>query len=368
MNDEIRVVNLKRKYRFNLIPFHELTAGSEAVYLVKGLIPRTGLVIVWGPPKCGKSFWIFTLMLFVALGWEYRGRRVKRGKVVYLALEGQDGFGDRADAFRQRFLPDGERVDGFYLIKERTDLIRDHKELISCIELQCPGNPAAVIVDTMNRSLVGSENEPKDMAAYLAAADAIRDRFGCVVIIIHHCGIDGTRPRGHTSLTGAGDVQIAVRRDATKNVIAELEYAKDMPEGAVFASRLEVVEVGIDDDGDQRTSCVVVPVEDGDLPPQPAKGAKPPTIPKAAKIALRALQSAIADCGKPAHASNHVPTNVMTVSVKMWREYAIRMAVSDSDKPDSIRTAFRRAADHLIAASIVCVWDEQVWIAAPLAS
>jgi RecA-family ATPase len=35
-------------------------------------------------------------------------------------------------------------------------------------------------------SLVGSESKDVDMAAYVRAADAIRDAFDCVVIIIHH--------------------------------------------------------------------------------------------------------------------------------------------------------------------------------------
>ena len=26
-------------------------------YLVKGLLANTGLAVIWGPPKCGKSFW-----------------------------------------------------------------------------------------------------------------------------------------------------------------------------------------------------------------------------------------------------------------------------------------------------------------------
>ena len=31
--------------RFRLIPFDRVTIGSERLYLVKGLIPRTGLVV-----------------------------------------------------------------------------------------------------------------------------------------------------------------------------------------------------------------------------------------------------------------------------------------------------------------------------------
>jgi hypothetical protein len=73
------------------------------------------------------------------------------------------------------------------------------------------------------------------MAAYIKAADATGAAFECAVIVIHHCGIDGTRPRGHISLTGAADVQISIKRDSTGNIVAEVEYAKDMPDGAVIA-------------------------------------------------------------------------------------------------------------------------------------
>ena len=48
---------------------------------------------------------------------------------------------------------------------------------------------------------------------------------------------------------------------ATGNVIATVGMAKDMADGATFASRLEVVEVGTDEDGDPKTSCVIAPVE-----------------------------------------------------------------------------------------------------------
>jgi hypothetical protein len=66
------------------------------------------------------------------------------------------------------------------------------------------------------------------MAAYIKAADAIREAFDCALVIIHHCGVDGTRPRGHTSLTGAADAQIAVSRDeATDHVVSKVDWMKD---------------------------------------------------------------------------------------------------------------------------------------------
>ena len=196
--------------QIKLIPFDEITLGTQRRDLVKGLIPRVGLTVAWGPPKCGKSFWTFDLALHVALGWEYRGRRVHQGSVVYCAFEGQTGIEARVAAFRKRSLAGHVDKVPLFLEPITLDLVRDHRALIAAIKRQLgEEKPVAVALDTLNRSIRGSESSDEDMTAYVNAADAIRAAFDCAVIIIHHCGIDGTRPRGHTSLTGAADAQLA---------------------------------------------------------------------------------------------------------------------------------------------------------------
>jgi hypothetical protein len=223
------------------------------------LIPRVGLAVVWGKAKSGKSFWTFDLMMHVVLGREYRGRRVHQGAVVYCAFEGQTGIEARVEAFRQRRIAGRLEPVPFYLQPVTLDLVRDHKALIAVIQAQLgDAKPVAVVLDTLNRSLNGSESSDEDMSAYVRAADAIREIFECAVIIVHHCGIEGTRPRGHTSLTGAADAQLAVSRDAEDNIITEVELAKDGPQGDKLYSQLEVVNVGVDEDGETITSCVVV--------------------------------------------------------------------------------------------------------------
>ena len=69
--------------RFKLQPFADIGGEISSPYLVKGIIPREGLVVVWGAPKTGKSFWICDAPFHVALGWKYRGRHVKAGVVVF---------------------------------------------------------------------------------------------------------------------------------------------------------------------------------------------------------------------------------------------------------------------------------------------
>lgn len=248
--------------RIRIVPFDEIRVGTERRYRVKELIPMSGLALIWGPPKCGKSYWIFDLEMHVALGWDYCGLKVQQGPVVHCAFEGQHGLPARVEAFRLERLGgyEGPPVP-FYLERLTLDLVKDHRELIAAIRLALDSTPPAIVtLDTLNRSLAGSENSDEDMSAYIGAADAIREAFDCAVVIVHHCGTAGDRPRGHTSLTGAVDVQISVKRNLGGNV-AEVELAKDGPEGRSIGFKLEQVEVGTDIDGEPIYSCIVVPQE-----------------------------------------------------------------------------------------------------------
>jgi RecA-family ATPase len=132
----------------------------------KGLLASTGLAVIWGPPKCGKSFWAIDIALHIALGWTYRGRHVKQAPVVYIALEGLSGLDARVDAFKRHH---GIDQAPFFLIKVRVNLIADHKALVADIKAQIGAlMPGAVFIDTLNRSLVGSESKDEDMGRYLA--------------------------------------------------------------------------------------------------------------------------------------------------------------------------------------------------------
>ena len=101
----------------------------------------------------------------------------------------------------------------FFLEPVTLDLVRDHAALIHAIKTDAADERPARHARHAQPLLKGSESNDEDMTAYIRAADALREAFGCAVLIVHHCGVDGTRPRGHTSLTGAVDAQLAVKRD-----------------------------------------------------------------------------------------------------------------------------------------------------------
>lgn len=342
--------------RLALVPFHKIETDTAPGYLVKGLIPCDGFTVVWGPPKCGKSFWIFDVSMHVVLGWDYRGRHVKPGPVVYVACEGAHGFKARVAAFRQQHL-NGE-TPLFFLVPSQIDLIEEHNELARQIDLTLrDAAPVAIVLDTLNRSLRGSENSDEDMSGYIKAADALREKFKCAVVVVHHCGTEGTRPRGHTSLTGAVDAQLAIRRDASGLVTVTVEWMKDGPEGDRIHSRLEVVEVGKDDDGDPVTSCVVVPVE------KPEKMTKPLT--GHAKTAYEAL-IAVAEKRQIDAESEHNHAKNRTFGkcpVGEWREEFKRRQVDGLDiKPDTLLKRFSRATDTLKQRGIIELYDGMAWI------
>src|SRR6516165_4996041 len=282
---------------FPLRAFENVRIQTEGRnYLVKGLLANTGLAVIWGPPKCGKSFWSADLGMHIALGWEYRGHRVQQAPVVYVALEGQHGFPARVEAFRRHH---GVESAPFYLLTASLDLVAKSSQLIAAIKAQLGENlPGALFLDTLNRSLVGSESRDEDMARFLAAAESVASELNCAVIIVHHCGIDAGRPRGHTSLSGAVESQLKVERANTGEVIVTVELAKDFAEGTEIVSRLDPIELGADADGDPITSLVVVPSEGS-----PTKRATTRKLSDRQRLALAALDECACNLGKAAPAS-----------------------------------------------------------------
>jgi hypothetical protein len=321
------------------------TEGRD--YLVKGLLANTGLAVIWGPPKCGKSFWAADLGMHIALGRDYRGHRVQQATVVYVALEGRHGFPARVEAFRRHH---GVDSAPFYLLTTSLDLVAEFSKLIAAVKAQLEKNlPGALFLDTLNRSLVGSESKDEDMARFLAAAESVALELGCAVVIVHHCGIDATRPRGHTSLSGAVESQLKVERGNTGEVIVTVELAKDFAEGTEIVSRLEPVELGTDADGDPITSLVVLPV-DGPI----QRRAVTRKLTPRQQLALAALDECAASGGTSAPPSLQLSARTVVV------EELYRKSVLDRDAK-SPREEFKRVRNSLQARGLIGIRDELVW-------
>jgi len=61
--------------------------------LVRGVIPAQAIVVVFGPPKGGKTFSVCDLTMHAAHGLDWHGcTNPRRLRVVYLCGEGINGF------------------------------------------------------------------------------------------------------------------------------------------------------------------------------------------------------------------------------------------------------------------------------------
>jgi hypothetical protein len=346
--------HLDKPVRFTLVSFDQIMWTGSGEHLVKDILPLTGLVLIYGKPKSGKSFKAFDLAMHVARGVEYRGKRIRAGDVVYLAAEGSHGFKKRIEAYRQKHDCDDAR---FHLCTVRPDLAADAATLIADTYAQLNGVvPALIVVDTVNRTLAGSESKDQDMAAYLRACAMLEDEFQCCICLVHHCGVEVGRPRGHTSLTAAADVQIVVTRDAMGHVVAEIELSKDGPSGEVFVSKLEPVDIGVNDDGEMETTCLVIPVE-GMPAPKPEKR----KLSDQATLVQRALAEAIVDRGE---AHSVIPAGLKGVSVENWREECYARGIGGPEK-EGMRQAFHRQKGALARLGIIGERDGIVWLAHP---
>jgi hypothetical protein len=339
---------MKTREHLTLKPFDNIEISDAPTYLVKDILPDIGLAVIYGPEKCGKSFWLFDLLMHVALGWEYRGHDVRPGPIVYCALEGGRGFAKRIVAWRQERLAEDRDPVPFWLLDVRLDLWNDHRALIAAIRAQLGGRkPAAITVDTLNRGLNGSENDPKDMGKFIQAVDAIRDAFDCLVIIIHHCGIVGGRPRGHSSLGGADDVQITVK----------VVHMKDDESGLVLASKLKRIELARDSKNNPITSCIVEPVED--TPGSKSKRKLSDT----SQFGLDLLVNLISDKESGLVAPGHLglPAGTRVTQAGRWRTRFIDDYQAIEDRENRGRT-FRRVYGDLNKQKLIGVKGEFVWL------
>jgi hypothetical protein len=354
-NDATQPGQKPRKFRFKLTRWCDMRPGTEQTYLVDELIPIKGIVVLWSPPKSFKSFVALDISLHVALGWEYHDRAVQQGLVVYCAFEGGHGFDKRIEAQRQYYNLEGQDLP-MPVLKGMANLITDHKLMVHEIAYQLKteydgAKPVAVVLDTLNRSFVGSESKDTDMANYVRAAEAIRAAFDCVCIIIHHCGWDESRPRGHSSLPAAVDAQLSLVRDEDRATLT-VEYMRDGVEGTQVLLMKKTIVIGEDDNGKEKTSLVMVRADDDvDTGAVPNKRREWPA-------SLQIFHKAVTEAMRE-HGFNHqLLSGVLVRAVDLAAAHGVFFKTYVTESDDARRKAWKRALDSAQLKGLISARNE----------
>lgn len=341
-----------------ILTLSEIAKLPPVTWLIKDLIPKQSLAMIYGEPGGGKTFTALDLALSAAHGKAWHGHEATKGQVFYVAGEGVGGFRKRISAWHKaKELPEEAP---FYLIPRAVNLldVAEIADLVQTIEAcRDPALPVAMVVfDTVARCMIGGdENAAQDMGLAVRHMDMVREAIGCAVLPIHHSGKDANRgARGSTALIGAVDVSIRVERD-TDRVTITTEKQKDAePLGPMQLKtrsiELEVGELGLD----VETSLVLEECED----PVELEARKKLTAGQ--KVALDALYEALQLHSKQ-ESSPHIPKGYFVVSESLWRNLSLKKQISDGSE-DSKKKAFLRAATALQERGIVGKWDEYVWI------
>jgi len=246
--------------RFRLLTPDELAALPPVRWRVRGVLPLEGIAAVFGPSGSGKSFLVLSLLASVANGAEWFGCRVVRAPVLYIALEGEAGIAQRMKAHEAKH---GRMAEGFRFMLQSLDIrnATDRADLVQAVRA-AGWNGGVLCLDTLNRAAPGmDENDSKSMGEAIGAAKAIQAELGGLVLLVHHTGKDASRGlRGHSSLHAALDAAIEVTRTDDRREW-KIAKSKDGEDGEAHPFRLDVAEIGEDEDGEPVTSCAVVPDE-----------------------------------------------------------------------------------------------------------
>lgn len=248
-----------KRPRFEPVPLALFAARPAPTWIVKGVIPRAELVVLFGESGSGKSFMALDLAACIARGLSWRGRRVNAGRVVYIAAEGAGGFRNRVVALvqaQQLTYADLARID---IIDAAPNMLLKDDALDVAKAI---GRADLVIVDTWAQVTAGgNENAGEDMGKALSHCKGIHRATGATVLLVHHSGKDASKgARGWSGLRAAADAELEVVRLANGRILRTSKQ-KDGDDGLEWGFGLDVITIGEDVDGDAITSCVVTEQE-----------------------------------------------------------------------------------------------------------
>ena len=244
--------------RSSLIQAAEYASRKPPAWIIKNLLPQTELAVIYGEPGSGKSFKAGDMGLSIARGIDWCGKKVKQGPVVYVAAEGGGGFSKRLEAYAKHHNCDLSELE-FYVYAENLNLMQKEDVARLCQKIEEVCQPSVVIFDTFAASMPGAnENSSEDVGAAIAHLKLLHKRLGCLCLVVHHSGKDAKKgARGWSGLRAAVDTEIEVTRGPTARY-ATVKKQKDGEDGETIAFNLQRVVLGVDEDLEEITSCVVV--------------------------------------------------------------------------------------------------------------
>ena len=225
-------------------------------WTVKDILPETAnLSIIYGNYGTYKSFVITDILLSIATGKDWHGKKTRKKNCLYITGEGAAGSAKRFVAWQ--IAHNTEVTENFVNIPMAAR-IDSPEDLENISDLVAQVEPQIVVFDTLARSMLGDENSTKDMNLIINSLDKLAQSYGCQFILLHHSGKDKSRgARGNSALLGAVDVAIEAIKSRDNEVILRCEKMKDAEPFSDMGFTMEITSTGaITEDGEPINSLV----------------------------------------------------------------------------------------------------------------
>jgi hypothetical protein len=242
--------------------------------VIDGILPDQGVVVLYGESQSYKTAVAQNMMMHVAYGLDWHGRKVLPGRVMYCAAEAPLSASTRMMSLQREygkdpFDPRIEIMDGkFNLlgkdeVDERGNRVSRREGLCEDLRFwarQSKTRVRLVVLDTYSQAAPGGREDNAEFATIISEFEIIAKELKCVFMIIHHTGKDvGRGGRGggsqYSNATGVllvhrrGDEQDSQGRKLTRVRVLKLKEGEEPKVDFLMAG--EAVDSGkIDDEGD----------------------------------------------------------------------------------------------------------------------
>jgi AAA domain len=360
--------------RAGALHWHDNAVLAEPRWLVKKLLPETGVALMSGQWSTGKTFMVLHLAKCVWTEEPFAGHKIKRrGGTLLFAAEAAGDIPIRLRAITASRPGDKlsfawvEVVPTLSEPGARNQLIAKAQEAAAEMQNRFAIPLALIVVDTMSAAAgFDDENSAGQVQPVMDVLHELARASGALVIAVDHYGktiTAGTRGSNAKESSADAVLALAAPEKGSNQHILTVRKLRSGPTGGQFGYSLKPVSFGRDQDGDEITTCVV------EFSPDPVR-APAANAWKGLKDLKQALDVAFVSApGKIKYDDNGRLVDVVPLEA-VRNEFYSCYPVPQGDhakKQEARRKAFNRQLKRGRDAGLICTRDilgeDHIWIA-----
>ena len=162
-------------------------AQSTPKYIIFGLLPEGGKLMVAGQPKVGKSILVLEMAMELSEGKPFLGVFPVSGprKVALIQAEIAPSFFNLRLSQAAKVFANGH-MDNFYLLQTCEYKLDNDNDVVIIRDALDKVRPDVLMVDPLYMLHLSSENTSDSMGKILTVLNSLSKTIGCSIVLVHH--------------------------------------------------------------------------------------------------------------------------------------------------------------------------------------